>query len=62
MVKCPNCKKEQNEPKKTWKYRMFEVQAYSCNNCGTGFREYTKAGKHSFTLKRPKKGRAWIKV
>ena len=60
MPKCPNCKKEQGEPNKTWKYGRFTVQAYSCD-CGTDFREYTKAGKHSFTLKL-KKGKGYIKA
>ena len=61
MVKCPNCKKEQDKPKKTWKYGQFTVEAYSCD-CDTQFREYiTKAGKHSFTLKL-KKGKGFIKA
>lgn len=60
MAKCPNCKKEIAKPKKTWTYGQFEVQSYSCN-CGTRFREYTKAGKHSFTLK-VQKGKGFIKT
>jgi hypothetical protein len=60
MVKCPNCKKEHSKPRKTWKYGPFTVQAYSCD-CGTDFREYTKAGKHSFTLKL-KKGKGFVKA
>ena len=60
MVKCPNCKKELSKPKKSWTYGQFAVQAYSCD-CGTDFREYTKARKHSFTLK-VKKGKGFIKV
>lgn len=63
MVVCPNCKKEmKGQPKKTWKYGIFEVKAYSCNNCATDFREYTRAGKHSFILKKQKKGKAWVKA
>jgi len=54
MVKCPNCKRE------VTKYGQFTVQAYSCD-CGTDFREYTKAGKHSFTLKL-KKGKGFVKA
>jgi len=61
MVKCPNCKKEVSKPKKTWTYGRFAVQAYSCGNCGTEFREYMQAGKHSFTLKL-KKGKGYIKA
>ena len=61
MVKCPNCRKEQGKPKKTWKYGRFNVQAYTCGNCKTDFREYTTAGKHSFTLKL-KKGKGYIKA
>ena len=63
MTKCPNCKKELTKPKKTWKWSQFTVQAYSCGNCGTDSREYFKAGKHTFTLKRTKKsGRRFVKV
>jgi len=36
------------------------VEAYSCD-CGTDFREYSKAGKHSFTLKL-QKGKGFIKA
>jgi hypothetical protein len=60
MIKCPNCKKEQKNPKKTWEYGQFTVHAYSCD-CGAEFREYIKAGKHSFTLKL-EKGKGFIKV
>lgn len=60
MVKCPNCKKEHTKLRKTWKYGQFTVQAYSCD-CGTDFREYTREGKHSFTLKL-KKGKGFIKA
>jgi hypothetical protein len=60
MAKCPNCKTELNKPKKKWTYGRFEVQAYSCD-CGTDFREYTKAGKHAFTLKL-NKGKGFIKA
>ena len=61
MVKCPNCKKEIAKPKKSWTYGSFKVQAYSCDNCCTDFREYTKAGKHSFTL-RLKEGKGYVKA
>jgi len=63
MTKCPNCKKALIKPKKIWDWSQFAVRAYSCGNCGTDFREYFKAGKHSFTLKRAKKsGRRFVKV
>jgi len=61
MVKCPDCKKELTKPNKTWKYRMFTAQFYRCGNCGAEFREYTKNGKHSFTLKY-QKGKGYRKV
>lgn len=51
MVKCPKCNKEVAKPVKEWKYHTFMVEAFLCSNCGTKFREYTKDGKHSFTLK-----------
>jgi hypothetical protein len=61
MVKCPKCKKEIAKSKKSWIYGQFEVRLYSCDNCGTDFREYTRAGKHSFTLKCGK-GNRWTKA
>jgi len=63
MTKCPNCKKELTNPNKSWTFGVFEVQGYLCDNCGTDFREYFKAGKHSFTLKRAKRaGGRYIKI
>ena len=60
MVKCPNCEKEIGKAEKTWKYGRFDVQVYSCD-CGTRFREYTRDGKHSFTLKL-QKGKGFVKA
>jgi len=51
MVDCPNCKKEIENPQKTWNYWKFTVEAYCCDRCGARFRDYSKEGKHSFTLK-----------
>jgi DNA-directed RNA polymerase subunit RPC12/RpoP len=56
MVICPNCKKENPTPNKTWQWGQFTVKAYVCGNCGTSFRDYSKLGKHAFTLQH-KKGR-----
>jgi len=62
MSKCPNCKKENPKPAKTWKYGFFTVQAYVCSNCQTKYRDYfDKNGKHSFTLKL-EKGKGYIKA
>jgi transposase-like protein len=62
MAKCPNCKIENPSPSKTWKYGVFTVNAYTCKNCQTQFREYyDKNGKHSFTLKL-QKGKGCIKA
>lgn len=60
MAKCPNCKKQNDKPRKKWKYGQFTVQAYSCD-CGTEFRDYIQEGKHSFTLKL-KKGKGFVKA
>jgi len=51
MTNCPKCKTNNSKPDKTWKYGQFLVEANTCTNCSTQFREYTKNGKHSFTLK-----------
>jgi len=61
MSRCLKCQKEVRDPEKTWKYGQFKVQAYSCKNCGTQFRDYSKEGKHSFTLKL-QKGKGYIKA
>jgi hypothetical protein len=55
MPKCPECKKEVTRPSKKWKYSVFTVELFDCG-CGTQFREYSKKGKYSHTLK-IKKGR-----
>jgi hypothetical protein len=60
MAKCPKCKKDNTKPDKAWKYGQFKVQAYACS-CGTQYREYTKDGKHSFTLKR-QQGKGYVKA
>ena len=61
LTQCPNCKKEENKPTKTWKYGQFQVKALTCNNCGTQFREYTKNGKYAFTLKL-EKGKGYVRA
>jgi Zn ribbon nucleic-acid-binding protein len=62
MAECPSCKKKISKPDKTWKYGQSTVRAFSCNNCGMGFREYySKAGKHIFTLKL-NKGKGFVKA
>jgi hypothetical protein len=60
MVRCPDCKKENTKPYKKWKYGQFDAEVYDCT-CGTEFREYTKNGKHSFTLKRKKGEQRFVK-
>ncbi|MBS7605564.1 MAG: hypothetical protein QXV82_10395 [Ignisphaera sp.] len=62
MAKCPACKAENPTPTKTWKYGAFTVEAYTCKNCQTQYREYyNKDGKYSFTLKL-EKGKGYIKA
>jgi DNA-directed RNA polymerase subunit RPC12/RpoP len=58
MAACPNCKKENAKPNKTWQWGQFTVKGYLCGNCGTSFRDYSKLGKHAFTLQH-RKGRYW---
>jgi len=60
MTKCPSCKKEVAKPEKTWKYNQFTVQVYDCA-CGTRFRNYSKKGEYSFTL-RLYKGKGYRKI
>ncbi|MEM2292059.1 MAG: hypothetical protein QXG39_01570 [Candidatus Aenigmatarchaeota archaeon] len=62
MSKCPNCGIENPKPAKTWQYGIFTVQAYTCGNCETEYRDYlNKNGKISFTLKL-EKGKGYRKA
>jgi transposase-like protein len=61
MVKCPNCRREVAKHDKKWKYGKFCVDVFTCKNCNTKFREYTKNGKHSFTLML-KKGKGYVRA
>jgi formate dehydrogenase maturation protein FdhE len=38
MVKCPNCGKEVSNPDKSFKNRVFHVEAYTCKNCSNYFK------------------------
>jgi transcriptional regulator NrdR family protein len=62
MAKCPNCGKETTKLEKSWKFSQFDVQAFSCSNCGTRFREYSQDGIYSFTLKLRKGSKQGRKV
>jgi transposase-like protein len=61
MVRCPKCKKELSTPTKTWKYNAFTVQSYLCDKCNMQLRDYTKEGKHVFSLVHIQ-GSLWKKV
>lgn len=63
MPKCPKCGKDAEQPQKAWKYSVYDVKSFNCPICETQFREYSKSGKHAFTLKheRGKKG-GFVKV
>jgi transcription initiation factor IIE alpha subunit len=61
MAKCPKCNEALSKPDKSWKYGIFQVEAFTCQNCKTQFREYTKSGKYAFTLKL-EKGKGYIKA
>jgi hypothetical protein len=50
MIRCPNCDNELVNPDKTWKYNVWDVQFFICDNCEARVREYTRNGRHSFTL------------
>jgi hypothetical protein len=62
MGKRPKCGFVNLSPVKNWRYGNFTVQAYTCGNCGTQYREYyDKDGKLSFVLKL-QKGKGCIKA
>jgi transposase-like protein len=50
MVKCPKCGSENAKPTKEWKYALFQVKKFDCQKCKAKFRDYSKQGKHNFTL------------
>jgi len=39
LVKCPNCGKETSKPYKSFKNRVFHIEAYACKECGCHFKE-----------------------
>jgi transposase-like protein len=61
MATCPNCGEKDTKSNKTWKYGIYQVQAFVCQNCNTKFREYYKSGKYAFTLKLQKGNGMWKK-
>jgi predicted RNA-binding Zn-ribbon protein involved in translation (DUF1610 family) len=61
MARCPKCGRDVTRPAKKWKYGQFNVQAFECSNCGTRYREYTRNGRSSFTLKL-QKGKGYVKA
>jgi len=62
MGKCPECKKEVVKPSKKWKYSRYTVEHFECD-CGTNFRQYSKEGKLSHTLKYKKgKDKHYVKA
>jgi transposase-like protein len=38
MVKCPNCSAEVEEPDKSLKNQMFQIEGYTCKNCKQNFK------------------------
>jgi len=48
MVKCPGCGLDVEKPSKSWRYGVFNVNAYICEGCGLRFREYFRGGKMCF--------------
>jgi hypothetical protein len=39
LVKCPSCGKEQNNPEKSIRNCVFEIEAYTCSACGCHFKK-----------------------
>ena len=42
MVKCPKCSKEVEEPEKSLKNQVFNIEAYTCKNCKKNFKVMTE--------------------
>jgi predicted RNA-binding Zn-ribbon protein involved in translation (DUF1610 family) len=40
MAKCPKCGKEAAKPEKSFKTRLFHIEAYTCKACGQRFKEF----------------------
>lgn len=55
MVKCPDCKHENEPSDKEWKYGVFQAKAVTCSKCSKKFNAYYKNGKFSHTIPKSKK-------
>jgi len=49
-MKCPRCGKEAKKTGKTWKYHVFNVEQYDCDECQKKFNAYYRNGKFAHTI------------
>lgn len=42
MVKCPNCSSDVEEPDKSLKNQVFNIESYECKNCKKNFKVITE--------------------
>ncbi len=51
---CPVCNSDvTSSPLKAWKFRVYEVKRYECQNCKSKFNFYQNP-KRTFTIPKPK--------
>ena len=48
MISCPRCGSEAQPTGKKWKYGVFDVEGYNCNECNEKFHTYYRYGKIQF--------------
>ena len=49
-MECPRCGADSNPTGKKWKYAVFDVEGYHCEQCDKKFNAYYRDGKLSHTI------------
>jgi len=49
-MKCPRCGKESEPTGKEWKYIVFKVKSYHCEQCNKKFNAYYRDNELAYTI------------
>jgi len=53
-MECPRCGADSKPTGKKWKYAVFDVEGYHCEQCDKKFNAYYREGKLSHTIPKSK--------